>query len=130
MAITRDADGPRRTIRAQAKTVLIGDSRFLGPGVVQLLDAVDASCSVKQACAQIGLSYTKGWRLIRTLEIEMGTTMVARRQGGAGGGTALLTDECRALLRRFRAFTADVDACVADRFATHFPDLGPSPEDG
>lgn len=110
-------------VRAEAKTVLIGGARFLGPGVVALLDAVEQTGSVKQACAQIGLSYTKGWRLIHTLEAETGAVMVARRQGGSGGGTASLTPECRTLLARFRAFSADVDADVAARFAAHFPEF-------
>lgn len=114
---------PPRPVRASAKTVLVASARFLGPGVVELLEAVDASGSVKRACEQMGLSYTKGWRLIHTLEAELGTTCVARQQGGVGGGRASLTPECRALLERFAALTADVDAAVNDLFVRRFPDL-------
>lgn len=121
-----DADDhplPAGRVRASAKTVLTADDRFLGPGVVQLLDAVEASGSVKNACVQMGLSYTKGWRLIHTLEGALGYPCVVRQQGGLGGGRASLTPQCRALLARFAAFTADVDADVAARFAQHFPEL-------
>nr|NLI48859.1 LysR family transcriptional regulator [Propionibacterium sp.] len=112
-----------RPVRAQAKTVLVGGTRFLGPGVVELLEAIASTGSVKQACQQIGLSYTKGWRLVHTLEAELGFACVARQQGGIGGGRASLTPECRALLDRFEDFTAQVDASVAALFAEHFPDL-------
>jgi len=115
-------------VRARAKTVLVGSERFLGPGVVQLLHAVDATGSVKAACERIGLSYTKGWRLIHTLEAELGSPCVARRAGGVGGGRASTTPECRALLERFEAFTAEVDAAVDALFARRFPDLdAPAP---
>lgn len=124
-APTADGSVPagRGGVRPQAKTVLLGSTRFLGPGVVELLRAVDASGSVKRACEQMGLSYTKGWRLIHTLEEELGVPCVERRQGGVGGGRAALTPECRTLLDRFAAFTAEVDAAVAVLFAQHFPDL-------
>ncbi len=112
-----------RPVHAQAKTVLVGATRFLGPGVVELLEAIAATGSVKQACQQMGLSYTKGWRLVHTLEAEFGFACVARQQGGVGGGRASLTPECRAVLERFERFTAQVDAAVAALFAEHFPDL-------
>lgn len=119
------SDARARVVRAQAKTVLLGSaSRFLGPGVVQLLHAVDASGSVKSACATIGLSYTKGWRLIHTLETELGFVCVTRQQGGVGGGRASLTPECRTLLHRFARFSHEVDAAVDVLFAKHFPEFG------
>jgi molybdate transport repressor ModE-like protein len=111
-------------VRARAKTVLeASGERFLGPGVVELLRAVDEIGSVKHACASMGLSYTKGWRLVRTLEAALGLACVVRQQGGVGGGRASLTDDCRTLLARFAAFTTEVDADVDDRFARHFPEL-------
>lgn len=121
------AASPARAVRASAKTVLIGRSRFLGPGVVELLEAIAAGGSVKQACAQMGLSYTKGWRLVHTLEAELGYTCVSRQQGGVGGGRASLTPECRALLDRFETFSKAVDAAVDDLFAHHFPELTRTP---
>jgi len=117
---------PRPPVRAQAKTVLVGSTRFLGPGVVELLEAVAVTGSVKQACQQMGLSYTKGWRLVHTLEAELGFACVSRQQGGVGGGRASLTPECRAVLDRFERFTGEVDARVAALFAEHFPDLAPA----
>ena len=117
-----DASPSGLSVRASAKTVLIGRTRFLGPGVVELLEAVESHGSVKAACAAMGLSYTKGWRLIHTLEAELGFVCVSRHQGGVGGGRASLTPECRRLLERFEAFTRDVDAVVNDLFAQHFPE--------
>ncbi len=117
-------DTGARGVQAQAKTVLLGASaRFLGPGVVQLLHEVEASGSVKKACAAMQLSYTKGWRLIHTLEAELGFVCVTRQQGGVGGGGAGLTPECRALLVRFELFSREVDAAVEALFDRHFPDL-------
>jgi molybdate transport system regulatory protein len=115
--------GPSRGLRASAKTVLVGRTRFLGPGVVELLRAVEELGSVKSACARIGLSYTKGWRLIHTLEEELGAPCVTRQQGGVGGGRAVLTPDCRSLLGRFESFSHDVDAAVGNLFARHFPEF-------
>ena len=109
-------------VRARAKTVLTRTDRFLGPGVVELLRGVDATGSVKAACERMGLSYTKGWRLIHTLESELGSPCVVRQAGGVGGGRASTTPPCRALLDRFEEFTAHVDAAVDALFASHFPE--------
>lgn len=119
---TKDASSTPR-VHAAAKTVLIGSTRFIGPGVVQVLDSIAASGSVKKACADIGMSYTKGWRLIHTLEAELGFTFVSRQQGGVGGGKAVLTPEGQAFLARFKAFSTEADAAVDVLFGKHFPEL-------
>ncbi len=116
-------------IVARAKVTLVGSERFLGPGVVDLLEAVAATGSVKAACERIGLSYSKGRRMLRVLEAEVGYPCVARRPGGQGGGHAALTPACATLLARFRAFTAEVDADVLALFARHFRDLTGTPSD-
>ena len=116
-------------VRARAKTVLeASGERFLGPGVVELLLAVDETGSVKHACASMGLSYTKGWRLIRTLEAALGMACVVRQKGGVGGGRASLTDDCRTLLARFATFAAEVDADVDALFLRRFPELAEAPD--
>ena len=116
-------------VRAQAKTVFVASGeRFLGPGVVELLRAVDETGSVKHACASMGLSYTKGWRLIRTLEAALGMACVVRQKGGVGGGRASLTDDCRTLLARFATFSAEVDADVDALFLRRFPELAEAPD--
>ncbi len=120
------APARRTPVQAQSKTVLLGTDRFLGPGVVELLEAIAATGSVKQACQQMGLSYTKGWRLVHTLEAELGVPCVTRQQGGVGGGRASLTPECRTMLDRFERFSGEVDAAVATLFARHFPELVPA----
>lgn len=123
VGVSEAVAAPNRRVHASAKTVLVGSTRFLGPGVVQLLEAVGSTGSVKRACESMGMSYTKGWRLIHTLEGELGAQCVSRHQGGVGGGRASLTPECRELLGRFAAFTRDADVAVAQLFAQHFPDL-------
>lgn len=113
-----DAD---RRVRPYAKTVLLAETRFIGPGVVALLHAIETTGSLKAACQHVGLSYSKGRRMVATLEDALGPC-VARTPGGAGGGQAALTAQCRAFLTRFEAFSAEVDADVAARFARHFPE--------
>lgn len=112
-------------VRAHAKTVLVTDTRFMGPGVVALLHAIEATGSVKAACQRIDLSYSKGRRMLATLEKSLGPC-VTRAPGGAGGGQAALTAECRTFLARFEAFSAEVDADVAARFDRQFPEFGSS----
>ena len=56
----------------------------------------------------------------REIETSLGVRLVATRSGGATGGGSQLTPEARDYIRRWRAFSADLDAWVAVRFHAAF----------
>ncbi|MDO4566478.1 MAG: LysR family transcriptional regulator, partial [Oscillospiraceae bacterium] len=71
-----------------------------------LLSLIDETHSVLLACQRMQLSYSSGWNTINSMEAQVGKTLVERSQGGAGGGSSVLTADGLMLLERFRRFEA------------------------
>ena len=92
----------------------------LGPGGYRLFTHIDACGSVKKACAEIGISYSKGWSIIRAAEDELNFKIVDRQQGGAGGGAASITERGRKLLKAYEVYTNRVNAAINDIFKEVF----------
>jgi len=87
---------PRLRIRA-------GKDIAFGPGKADLLEAVQASGSITEAAASLGMSYMRAWTLIRTMNRSFGRPLVAALRGGTrGGGGAHLTETGRNVLVLYR----------------------------
>jgi len=91
----------------------------LGPGKADLLQAIDETASLTAAAARFGMSYKRGWSLVRELNAAFAEPLVETEKGGAGGGGgARLTPRGKYVLKRFRKMAADasraIEAGVAD----------------
>ena len=84
-----------------------GGALCFGRGRADLLQAIDGTGSISAAARQMGMSYRHAWTMLKASEQRLGRTLVRRSKGGAGGGGARLTDDARALLRRFHAIEGD-----------------------
>jgi molybdate transport system regulatory protein len=81
---------------------------------------IETTGSVRMACQQIGLSYSKGWKMIAVMERQWGIPLVQRQQGGKHGGEAFVTPEGKKLLERFRQFEQSGKAAVEAIFHQYF----------
>jgi len=102
------------------------DGKAFGVGPYELLSRVASTGSLRQAAAEMGMSYTKAWRLVRTLEGRLGFPLLERRVGGLAGGGSGLTPEAEDLVRRYGAFYSEATAALEALFVTHFADLDPA----
>jgi len=87
------------------------NERFFGPGRVELLQRIDQTGSIRQAAADMGMSYKKAWEMIATVNKQAVRPLVVPQVGGKKGGGSVITDEARELIawhaqlrRRFLAF--------------------------
>ena len=103
-------------MRPEIKLTLSGAKGFFGPGTMTLLKQIDRLGNVREACLKTGISYSKGWQIIRSLEEGLNVRLVDRTQGGKHGGSAALTDECRAWMRLYDDLEKDVTAYAEKRF--------------
>ena len=99
---------------------LMGETKCFGPGPMQLLKGVEESGSLHQSAAAMGMSYSKAWKLLQSLEQEWGTPLLERHTGGKRGGGSALTREGKLLLSEYEAMLQEVSACTKDAFAAHF----------
>ena len=75
----------------------------IGPGKIDLLEAIDREGSISAAGRALGMSYKRAWDLVDAMNRLLGTPVVEASTGGYRGGGALLTDAGRNLVADYRA---------------------------
>ncbi len=75
----------------------------IGPGKIELLEAIDTEGSISAAGRALGMSYRRAWELVDALNKLLGVPVVEASTGGYRGGGALLTDQGRQLVADYRA---------------------------
>jgi molybdate transport system regulatory protein len=124
-------DGPLARARLRLRLVL-GAGHKLGPGKIDLLEAIAATGSISGAGRTMGMSYRRAWILIDEANRMFTEPLVATAAGGAGGGGAHLTDLGREVVAAFRRIEARTRAAIAEELGpveARFADLdAPLPE--
>ena len=91
--------------------------RCFGPGVAQLMHGVEQYGSIRAACRDMGMAYSKAWKILNRAEQDLNIHLIARESGGKNGGTAVLTPEGKAFLTRYDAFVQQVKQTADTLFA-------------
>ena len=86
---------PVLTVRMKKEKV------FFGPGGMLILQYLLETASFKEACEKAGLSYSKGWKIIKIAEDQLKYQIVDRKQGGKQGGGCTITEKGKELLNRY-----------------------------
>lgn len=71
--------------------LLLGNDIALGPGKVQLLEAIRETGSISAAGRSMDMSYKRAWHLVDTMNRCFASPLVEASKGGARGGGATLT---------------------------------------
>lgn len=119
MAKARIVKKRRLTPRVKVWIELDGDYVF-GHGIAEILDAVEATGSLKEAAAKIGKSYRHVWSRVKEAEEALDRQLVETHVGGQGTKRSFLTDNARKLLESFVALRERMLAVVASEFAERF----------
>jgi molybdate transport system regulatory protein len=98
----------------------ISDQVVLSRWRVQLLEAIEATGSIRAAATQMKITYDLAWHRIDEMETAIGATLVERHRGGAKGGSAQLTVLGHDLVTRFNSFLAETDVLIERRFKETF----------
>lgn len=93
---------------------------FFDSKVRLLLELIDENNSVKGACKRMSLSLSKAWSMINELEESLGYEIVSRRQGGARGGRARISDKGRKFLENYDQFYSTVKNYADEQFEKYF----------
>lgn len=76
-----------------------GATSLFGPGIAALCSGVQSTGSLNAAAKDMGMAYSKAWRIIKETESSLGVELLVR--DGAHGST--LTDDCIRLLESYEA---------------------------
>ncbi len=103
---------------------------FLTTENVQLLDMIEQTGSLQNACACMHISYSKGWKAVNTMERQLGFPVTHRKAGGPEGGNSFLTERGKELLHCYREFHQRISDEAKILFDQCFPDYLRDPEGG
>ena len=84
-----------------------GDDIAVGPGKVDLLEAIEASGSISGAARSLGMSYRRAWLLVDTMNRCFRAPLVEAEAGGKRGGGARLTRLGAEVIKRYRRIERD-----------------------
>jgi molybdate transport system regulatory protein len=102
------------------KVWLDNDGKAFGDGPCELLRRVEKTKSLHQAANQMGMSYSKAWRLIQTLEKRLGFVLLERKVGGQSGGGSRATPLAKDLMNQYERFQKDVKKVLKKIYRKHF----------
>lgn len=91
----------RLEVYPQIQLTLERNEGFFGPQAAQFLSLIDHTGSMQTACRQMHMSYTKGWKILKEAERQLGYPLLVTQSGGAEGGFSQLTPKSRDFLERY-----------------------------
>ena len=91
----------RASIRFRLRVVR-GADIALGPGKIDLLEAIAKTGSISAAARSLGMSYRRAWLLVDTMNRCFREPLVEAEVGGKRGGGARLTKSGAVAARRYR----------------------------
>ena len=105
---------PQVEVRLKARKVFFDETAY------RLLRSIDSQESIQQACAALGISYSKGSSIIKKIERELGFPVVEKWTGGAGGGGSSLTEEGVRLVRNYSKLMEEMRIELEKRYKKYF----------
>ena len=111
------ARGPQHVMM---KLQIYNTSPHFGKGIVSIMMLVRQGSSLRAAFAQMGLSYSKAWRLLKSAEADLGIPLLDTQKGGTKRASSTLTPQGEELLDRYLAFEKEAREAVFAAFEKHF----------
>ena len=111
-AMLRRMGGPVASIRFRIR-ICKGDDIAVGPGKVDLLEAIGATGSITAAAKSLEMSYRRAWLLVDTMNRCFEAPVVEAEAGGRRGGGTRLTPLGEELVRRYRTLEAKARKATA-----------------
>lgn len=95
--------------------LLLDTEHALGPGKVELLEAIAATGSISAAGRRMGMSYKRAWQLADELNRSFAAPLIAANKGGEHGGGATLTATGEKVVAAYRGIERKAkQACAAE----------------
>ncbi len=97
--------------------ITMGEGLILGPGKVDLLDAIGRSGSISAAARDMGMSYRRAWLLVDELNHMFKKPLVVAEAGGTHGGGAQITEFGTAVAAAYRRIEARTRLAIREELA-------------
>jgi molybdate transport system regulatory protein len=94
--------------------------KAFGEGPYELLKRVEKTNSLHEAAHQMGMSYSKAWKLIQTMEKRLGFFLLDKKIGGLSGGGSQVTPKGKELMKRYEQFEKEARKAIKKAYQKHF----------
>jgi len=107
-------------VNVVCKIWLENKGKAFGEGPCELLRRVERGSSLHRAASEMGMSYSKAWKLIQTMEKRLGFVLLDKKVGGPSGGGSRVTSRGKDLLKRYERFEKEARKAVGRVYQKHF----------
>jgi molybdate transport system regulatory protein len=97
--------------------VMAGESIAVGPGKIDLLEAIRDTGSITAAAKAMGMSYRRAWMLVDEVNRSLKKPAIASAIGGDHGGGSELTDVGQLLVRTYRHIESTASTTCSEDLA-------------
>lgn len=91
---------------------------IMGDGKWKILKAIEKHGSLKAATDALGITYRRTWGDLKTIEQELGISLLEKSRGGKAGGQTQLTPQGLKLVAAFDELHAQTDEFMDSLFAS------------
>ena len=107
-------------MKATLKLWLDQDGKAFGDGPYELLKGIETTGSLHKAAAQMEMSYSKAWKLLRMIEQRLRFQLLEREVGGRLGGGSRITPRAKELMSCYAVFREEAQEAVNRIFQKRF----------
>ena len=113
MASTFTAVSMKKNIKIRLRHwVYIDDTKFFGPGRLELLEHINDTGSIVKAAKAMDMSYKKAWAMVDAMNTHGQHPYVVTHKGGQQGGGAELTETARNVIEAYKKLSDKLLAVV------------------
>lgn len=98
------------------------EESFFQSETARFLQLIAHSGSMQTACKQLHISYSKGWKIIKTAEGFLGFPLISTQSGGTSGGSSSLTINGKIFLDKFLRIEEQLNNTAEQLFHELFSD--------
>jgi molybdate transport system regulatory protein len=131
--IAKRGSAPKSATKSAPKTpseravprlrIVMGKGLILGPGKVDLLEAIERKGSISAGAREMDMSYRRAWLLVEALNHMFPRPLVLAAPGGARGGGAQITDYGKQIAAAYRRIEQKTRVAIREELAPFDPDV-------
>lgn len=96
------------------------DEVFFGPEMAQFLMLIEHAGSMQTACRHMNMSYSKGFKMLKNAESQLGYPLLVTQSGGLEGGFSQLTPKAVSLMEKYVALEKELKGKAEELFNKYF----------
>lgn len=117
----------KAVLKYKARLKVFREGTSFGPGTAELMELIEETSSLSESCARMDMAYSKGWKILKRAEDDLGIQLIVSSRGGRSGGKTELTDKGKSFLLAYRNMEKEMNQTLKKAFWDYF---GKIAEDG